>query len=182
MSRTGPLPRRLTAALILAAAIAGCSGAGTPAVAVSADDARVVTAEPWRWPVTAPFRIDRPFLAPAHAYGPGHRGIDLLPASDEVRAPAGGVVAYAGDVAGRGIVTIDHGEGLVTTLEPVDPAVGAGAVVAAGDTVGTIATGGHTAPGRLHLGVRLGGEYINPLLLLGGLPRAVLLPCCAPLP
>ena len=47
-----------------------------------------------------------------------------------------------------------------------------------GDEVGVVALGGHTAAGALHFGVRLDGEYINPLLLLGGVPRAVLLPCC----
>ena len=54
----------------------------------------------------------------------------------------------------------------------------AGAAVARGAAVGTIGIGGHAAPGVLHFGVRLEGEYINPLLLLGGVPRAVLLPCC----
>ena len=41
-----------------------------------------------------------------------------------------------------------------------------------------LAAGGHAAPGLLHFGVRLDGEYINPLILLGGVPRAILLPCC----
>ncbi|WP_275934957.1 hypothetical protein [Microbacterium testaceum] len=44
--------------------------------------------------------------------------------------------------------------------------------------MGGVATGGHTGPGTVHFGVRLDGEYINPLRLLGGVPRAVLLPCC----
>ncbi len=50
--------------------------------------------------------------------------------------------------------------------------------VRAGDIVGTIAVGGHVMAGALHLGVRLHGEYINPLTLFADLPRAVLLPCC----
>ena len=40
--------------------------------------------------------------------------------------------------------------------------------------------GGHAVPGTLHFGVRLHGRYINPMLLLGGVPRAVLVPCCEP--
>ena len=132
----------------------------------------------WVWPAPR-FRLARPFVAPAHEYGPGHRGIDLdLLGGSVVQAPADGVAAFAGKVAGRGIVTIDHGNGLVTTLEPVDPAVEAGAPVRRGEEVATLAVGGHAAAGALHFGVRLNGAYVNPMLLLGGVPRAVLLPCC----
>lgn len=134
--------------------------------------------EQWVWPV-APFRLTRPYVAPAHAYGPGHRGIDLAPAGlPDVRAPAAGVVAFSGSVAGRGIVTIDHGDGLVTTLEPVVSELEPGTSVERGEMVGAIDVGGHAAAGTVHFGVRLDGEYINPMLLLGGVPRAVLLLCC----
>jgi murein DD-endopeptidase MepM/ murein hydrolase activator NlpD len=118
-------------------------------------------------------------VAPAHEYGPGHRGIDLdLLGDSAVRAPADGIVAFAGDVAGRGILTIDHGNGLVTTLEPVDTVLVPGTQVRRGENVAMLAAGGHAASGELHFGVRLHGKYINPMLLLGGVPRAVLLPCC----
>lgn len=135
------------------------------------------TADGWRWPVSPP-RIVAGYLAPAHAYAPGHRGIDLDAGSGEVTSPAAGTVAFVGTVAGRPLVTIDHGDGLVSTLEPVASVVAAGQVVSAGSIVGTVAAGGHAAGGTVHFGVRRDGEYINPLLLLGGLPRAVLLPCC----
>ncbi len=93
-------------------------------------------------------------------------------------APADGSVAFAGMVAGRPVLTIDHGDGLVTTLEPLETVLTPGTSVSRGEEVGTIALGGHAEPGTVHFGVRLHGEYINPLLLLGGIPRAVLLPCC----
>ncbi len=132
----------------------------------------------WRWPVL-PARIVAPFVAPAHAYGPGHRGIDLAASpGDVVAAPASGLIAFAGSVAGRGVVTIDHGDGLVTTLEPVVAGVPVGAPVHAGDQVGTVDAGGHASVGTVHFGVRRDGVYINPMLLLGGIPRAILLPCC----
>ena len=132
----------------------------------------------WAWPLD-PFRLERAYEAPAHRYGAGHRGIDLRPvAAGSVMAPAAGIVAFAGPVAGRGILTIDHGDGLVTTLEPIDSPLEAGEPVLQGAPVGVITLGGHTAPGALHFGVRLDGEYLNPLVLLGGVPRAVLLPCC----
>ena len=130
------------------------------------------------WPAGA-FRLSRAYIAPPHEYGPGHRGIDLaLIGSTAVRAPADGVVAFAGSVAGRGVLTIDHGTGLVTTLEPVETTLVPGESVRRAEDVGTLALGGHAAAGDLHFGVRLDGKYINPMLLLGGVPRAVLLPCC----
>lgn len=132
----------------------------------------------WSWPVHPP-RIVQAYRAPAHAYGPGHRGIDLAAeVGAEVLAPDDGVVAFAGTVVDRPIVTIDHGGGLTSTLEPVAPRMPAGAVVRRGDPVGTVSTGGHTAPGALHLGARRDDVYLNPLQLLGEVPRAVLLPCC----
>ena len=134
----------------------------------------------WEWPVAA-FRLERAYEAPAHRYGAGHRGIDLRPL-DEPRTsarPPPASIAFSGMVAGRGILTIDHGDGLVTTLEPVDSPLEAGAPVRAGSCRRhDRARRAHGAPAPLHFGVRLHGEYINPLLLLGGVPRAVLLPCC----
>ncbi len=138
---------------------------------------RISTSPVWLWPVTAP-QLVQEFIRPPHPYGPGHRGVDVVGADGEVRAPAAGVIAFSGMVAGRAVVTIDHGGGLVTTLEPVRSDHGVGAPVRRGEAVGTLATGGHTTPGAVHLGVRRDGEYINPMLLLDGVPRAVLLPCC----
>lgn len=147
------------------------------------ENAAVVDARAdWVWPV-AGHRIVNPYVAPAHRYASGHRGIDLEPiGTGAVRAPSSGTVAFSGSVAGRGILTIDHGGGLVTTFEPIASDLAAGSVVARGDIVGTIDHGGHTADGVLHFGVRRDGEYINPLLLLGGIPPSVLLPCCGVAP
>jgi murein DD-endopeptidase MepM/ murein hydrolase activator NlpD len=158
---------------------AGSAGAWpTASVDAPADGGAALLEREWRWPLH-PFRIERAFVAPAHAYGPGHRGVDLAPLGDaSVRTPAAGVIAFSGQVAGRLLVTIDHGDGLVSTLEPVESSLVAGTPVARGDEVGRITAGGHAQPGSLHFGVRLHGEYINPLVLLGGVPRAVLLPCC----
>ena len=74
------------------------------------------------------------------------------------------------------MITIDHGGGIVSTLEPVEPTVVVGERVARGEVVGMLSVGGHTAAGAMHLGARLDGEYLNPLVLLGAMPRAVLLP------
>ncbi|WP_223625066.1 murein hydrolase activator EnvC [Microbacterium sp. EST19A] len=136
----------------------------------------------WLWPVHGDREVLEPFRAPAHAFGAGHRGIDLAaPPDGVVRAPADGIVAFRGVVVDRPLLTIEHAGGLVTTFEPLESTLQPGDAVAAGDEVGVVATGGHATVGALHLGVRLDGEYINPMLLFGGVPRAVLLPCCAPL-
>lgn len=159
---------------------------GAPPAAVSADErdgaegraAELAGIAAWRWPLDG-FRLVEAYRQPAHRYGEGHRGIDLEGSgAAEVMAPATGTVAFAGAVAGRGILTIDHGDGLVTTLEPVSTALAPGTEVQRGAIVATLAAGGHVGAGELHFGVRLDGEYINPMLLLGGVPRAVLLPCC----
>ncbi|MFB9647269.1 M23 family metallopeptidase [Microbacterium terregens] len=176
--------RRLSGWLAIwtATVVLSATGLTPPAAAVS----RAIEASPavdlstlgWVWPA-ARFRLVRPFVAPAHEYAPGHRGIDLEPTGGSaVRAPADGVVAFSGSVAGRGILTIDHGGGLITTLEPVESALEPGTPVRRGEDVAALAVGGHALPGTLHFGVRSDGAYVNPMLLLGGVPRAVLLPCC----
>ena len=136
----------------------------------------------WLWPVAGPRVVLEDFRAPAHEYGPGHRGIDIAAdAGAEVLAPADGVVAFRGVVVDRPLLTIDHGGGYVTTFEPVDSELSPGSSVQAGQQIGQVAAGGHAAPATMHIGVRLHGVYVNPMLLFGGIPRAVLLPCCEPL-
>lgn len=132
----------------------------------------------WIWPATDA-RVERSFVAPVHAYAPGHRGLDLcLTTSQIISAPDDGTVAFVGQVAGRGVLTIDHGQGVVSTLEPVDSAMVVGAAVHKGDAVAQLSLGGHASAGCFHLGARLDGEYVNPMIFLGGIPRPVLLPCC----
>ncbi|CAL4859878.1 M23 family metallopeptidase [Microbacterium sp. MM2322] len=142
--------------------------------AVRAADAAVPG---WRLPVPGASVLVT-FDAPEHDYAAGHRGIDIGPVDGAVLAPADGVVAFAGTVVDRGVVTIDHGDGWVTSVEPVEPTVSAGDLVTAGDRIGQLSHGGHAPAGTLHVGVRRDGEYVNPLLLLGRVPRAILLPCC----
>ena len=133
--------------------------------------------DPWRWPVPAPIRVVAPFRAPATPYAAGHRGIDLAAEGGAlVVAPADGVVGFAGPVVDRGVIAIDHGDGVVSAIEPVEAVVAAGTSVRAGEVVGRVASGGHCSSECVHFGVRSDGEYVSPFLFLGGLPRAVLLP------
>ena len=92
-------------------------------------------------------------------------------------AAGDGVVAFAGMVAGRPVVSVDSAGGLRTTYEPVDPSVRAGQPVARGSPLGTLLAGhgGCPAAACLHWGLRRGKEYLDPLLLLTP-PRVRLLP------
>lgn len=134
---------------------------------------------PWHWPVDGTRRVSVAYRAPAHAYGPGHRGMDVAAAAGgTVVAPAEGVVAFQGVVVDRPLLTIRHADGLVSTVEPVESPLRPGDAVHRGQDIGRIAMGGHAPPDSVHVGVRRDGEYINPMLLFGGLLRARLLPCC----
>lgn len=130
-------------------------------------------------PVGPPLTVLTPFDPPDHAYGRGHRGVDLAAeAGSRVRAALGGTVAFAGMVAGRGVVSVQNAHGLRTTFEPVAASVTVGDRVRAGDVLGTLASGHPScAPAScLHLGLRRpDGSYLDPMLLFRP-GRAVLLP------
>ncbi|MDO4899904.1 M23 family metallopeptidase [Actinomyces sp.] len=123
----------------------------------------------YSWPTGMATTVLADFDPPAVVWGSGHRGVDLaLAAGSRVLAAADGTVAFAGMVAGRPVVSIDHADGIRTTYEPVDPQVKAGDVVTRGQVIGTLQSG-HRADGAdaLHWGARTGPKtYVNPLRLL----------------
>jgi murein DD-endopeptidase MepM/ murein hydrolase activator NlpD len=129
------------------------------------------------WPVDG--RVVRRFDPPPRPWLPGHRGVDLTAAPGAViRAAGAGTIVFAGQLAGRGVVSVAHPGGLRTTYEPVlatdhrpgDP-------VAAGERIGTLAPAHPGCPEAacLHWGLRRGADYLDPLTLLG-LGRVRLLP------
>ncbi|MFI0469427.1 MULTISPECIES: M23 family metallopeptidase [Saccharopolyspora] len=125
------------------------------------------------WPLAPPPAVVRPFEAPAHAFGPGHRGVDLAgEVGQPVLAAGDGVVVYAGWMVDRNLVSIEHTGGLRTTYEPVAPGVSVGDQVTRGQPIG------HLEPGHpecaaepplacLHWGARQRLNYLDPLRLLG---------------
>jgi murein DD-endopeptidase MepM/ murein hydrolase activator NlpD len=122
----------------------------------------------WTWPVIGP--VIRGFDPPGSPYGAGHRGIDIAaPDASVVRAPAAGVVTFAGNVGGRLFVTIDHGGGLLSTCSFLSSLlVHKGDVVVQGQDIARSGTGhvGDSTP-NVHLGVRLAGQYVDPMTYLG---------------
>lgn len=119
-------------------------------------NAVVVLTAPVDAPVLDPFRL------PQGPYGPGNRGIEYdTEVGDVVRAAAGGIVVFAGSVAGTLHVTVDHGAGLLSSYSFLDRVlVGVGDAVGRGDPVGL-------AGDTVHFGVRIDGEYVDPASLMG---------------
>ena len=123
------------------------------------------------WGLTAvppvPGPVVRGFDPPAQPWLAGHRGVDVLGSPGEpVVAAAAGVVRFAGNLAGRGVVVVDHGD-VRTTYLPLTPTVAVGTRVSAGQTIGRL-TSGHRCPGGscLHWGLKRGDAYLDPLSLL----------------
>ena len=148
----------------------GATGSGPDAVAP-----RRAT---WSWPVPEPHPVLRPFVAPEHAWSPGHRGLDVGTAVDTVVvAPDDGVVHFSGVVVDRPVLSLRHADGVLSSLEPVTSELRAGDAVERGQPVGVVRAG-HCAegPSCVHLGARVDGAYVSPLLFLGGGVPSVLLP------
>ncbi|MFS2076755.1 M23 family metallopeptidase [Curtobacterium sp. CT11-133] len=142
-----------------------------------ADLGRATAEAPWVWP-TGSRVVGRPWEAPADDYAAGHRGIDVgAPLGTVVVAVNDGTVTFAGQVAGRGVVTIDHGGGLRSTVDSVAPGVATGDTVAQGDAVGTVSVGHCPAADPcLHVGARLDDRYVDPTPYLPAAAWPVLLP------
>lgn len=131
------------------------------------------------WPLPPPHPVVRSFDAPATPFGPGHRGVDLSAAAGTpVLAAGDGLVVYAGAVAARTLVSVEHRNGVRTTYEPVTPTVMAGRPVRRGEVIGRL-TEGHCPSPCLHWGARRSDEYLDPLRLVTW-GRVRLLPMAAP--
>ena len=76
------------------------------------------------------------YQAPEKQWLSGHRGIDLnVEEGEELLAPADGMIAFAGSVAGKSVVTIRHGTlhgELTSTFEPATTDLPVGTMVKGG--------------------------------------------------
>lgn len=147
-----------------------------PALLLTAP-ARAAEADPVGvWPLVPAPEVVAGFDPPSDPWGAGHRGVDLLGSPGQtVRASLSGRVTWAGMLAGRGVVVVDHGS-TRTTYEPVDATVGVGTTVAAGEPLGHLASAGSHCPPRacLHWGWIRGETYLDPLRLVGAGPVRLL--------
>ena len=169
-----------------ASAAVSSAPAGAAGAVIKAAPAGPATS--YQLPMAGALRVVRPFAAPATRYSAGHRGVDLASApGGQVRAAGPGTVRFVGNVAGRGVVVVDHPGGISTEYEPLATGAGVAAVgaaagsrarpgiavhagqqVAGGAALGVVSgTHGACAPsGCLHWGARRGGDYFDPLTLL----------------
>ena len=132
--------------------------------------------EPWLPPLST--AIEQKFTRPPHPYGAGHRGVDYhsVP-GDLIVAPQAGTITFAGVVAHKPVVVINHGEGWISSLEPAEALVEVGTPVSLGSPLATVVEGlaGHCGDATcLHWGVRHHRKYIDPQTLTT--PQVVLLP------
>lgn len=129
------------------------------------------------WPLRPRPAVLRVFDAPSPNWHRGHRGVDLAGTpSQPVYAAGPGTVVFAGELAGRPVVSIAHPGGLRTSYEPVLSSVRPGELVSAGAPLGELVAGhpGCPAPACLHWGAMWGpaadADYVDPLGLLVSTP------------
>ncbi|WP_434992796.1 murein hydrolase activator EnvC family protein [Arthrobacter sp. Ld5] len=192
--RTGVPGRaaRAAGAAVLAVLLCLQPGSSYPAPAAAATPGRVAAAPfvpEWSWPLTPAPEVLRPFEKPPQKWERGHRGVDLSAGAGPVRvlSPADGVVSFAGTVVDRGVLSIDHGDGRISSFEPVSTGLSRGDRVGRGQEVAVLDASrdrrrvdgparAHCGRPCLHWGVREDGEYVDPLSLVTDRRPSVLLP------
>ena len=101
------------------------------------------------------------FRPPAHIGAPGNRGLEYgITTSALVVPAASGRVSFAGQVAGNGVIVVQHDDGLRTTYTGlIDIWVVVDAGVLSSQAIGTAGPG-------FHFGARIGNEYLDPQILI----------------
>lgn len=115
------------------------------------------------WPVISP-HVTSAFDRPEQPWLPGHRGVDLqATTNDTILAPDDGIISFAGTVAGKSVVSINHGN-ITSTFEPATTHLKAGAPVTRGQHIAQINGGSdHCGNTCLHWGVKQGTDtYLDP--------------------
>ncbi len=88
---------------------------------------------------------------------------------------AAGLVTWSGVVAGDAWVTVAHPDGVSTSYGPMalPGALPLGTAVTRADVIGRARGDAHGLDGRLHVGARRGGRYVDPAALVAGSPELV---------
>ena len=119
------------------------------------------------WPVNGP--VTSAFgwrIHPILGYKKFHTGIDIgVGYGVPIRSSAAGTVIYASWMGGYGnVIIVDHGDGLSTLYaHQAGLAVGTGAHVARGQTVGYVGSTGFSTGPHLHFEVRVNGNPVDPM-------------------
>ncbi len=129
------------------------------------------------WPLRPPPAVLRGFDAPSPNWVAGHRGVDLAGVTGQrVYAAGAAIVVFAGQLAGRPVVSLAHAGGLRTSYEPVHASVKAGQRVDGATVIGELVAGHPGCPATvcLHWGAMWGAaaraDYVDPLGLLAATP------------
>ena len=137
----------------------------------------------WQIPFESPHRLIRQYVQPNSDYSAGHRGVDYAVSLDDViLAPSDGVISYSANLVNRSVLAISHPGGFKSEFEPACSSHAIGDYVSAGEPVGTVCEAGATYVQHcpeidcLHFSLRLNGQYLSPLSLIGGLNPSRLLP------
>jgi septal ring factor EnvC (AmiA/AmiB activator) len=126
----------------------------------------VLRSTPVRGPVVDPWR------PPSTPYGPGNRGVDVGTRPGAlVVSPADGTVSFAGAVGNSRFVVVASTDGIrITVGFLASVRVRTGQVVRRGQPIGT-------AGARVHIGARIGEDYVDPTPLFShGPPHVRLVP------
>jgi murein DD-endopeptidase MepM/ murein hydrolase activator NlpD len=119
------------------------------------------------YPVTGP--ITSPFgwrIHPILRYRKFHTGVDFsVGYGTPIRASASGTVIYSTWMGGYGnVIIVDHGDGLSTLYaHQSSVAVGSGAGVSRGQTIGYVGSTGFSTGPHLHFEVRVNGSPVDPM-------------------
>lgn len=126
-----------------------------------------------RWPVDA--RVTSDFGLRMRGWSPDlHRGVDLdVPSGTPVRAMAEARVRFAGVMRGFGnVVWLDHGGGILSVYAHLSTIQAReGERVRGGHVIGLSGASGDATAPHLHFEVWRWGHEVDPVPLLGGLPR-----------
>jgi murein DD-endopeptidase MepM/ murein hydrolase activator NlpD len=118
---------------------------------------------PVNGPITSPFGWR---IHPILGYRKFHTGVDFgVGYGTPIRAADSGTVIYATWMGGYGnVIIVDHGDGLSTLYAHQSSlAVGTGARVTRGQTVGYVGSTGFSTGPHLHFEVRVNGNPVDPM-------------------
>jgi murein DD-endopeptidase MepM/ murein hydrolase activator NlpD len=140
----------------------------------------------WNPPVVGSPLINH-YRQPSSDYTAGHRGVDYeVIIGQPVFAPFDGNVWFVGRVVDRELISLHHGNELLTSFEPVCSSLNAGEAVLAGDYIGEVCLPSPNYRQHcsdflcLHFSVRHQDQYLSPLVFIGGLNPSRLLPWIEP--